>query len=92
VTPRHLEVWFGLNPREQPRASRFVARVRWDGVGEVHDARFMFTGGWARPGEMVHALVWFRARDEALVGVVPKLRFDVLDAGRVIATGEVLSR
>jgi hypothetical protein len=92
VKPRDLEAWVGLNPRQPPRLSGFVGAVRFDGSAALHAARFMFEGGTAKPGETVHSLVWFKDRDAALADARPTVRFDVLDGGTVIATGEVLSR
>lgn len=89
---RDAEVWFGLNPREEPRASGYVARIRWDDRRELHDARFLFEGGWAKPAETTHTLVWFRSPEAALAGVVPTVRFDVLDGDKVVATGEVIEK
>jgi hypothetical protein len=92
VRPRDLEVWFGLNPRQPPRHSGFVGAVRFDGSDQLHVARFQFEHGAARPGETVHAIVWFRDRDAALPSARPTVRFDVLEGATVIATGEVLAR
>jgi hypothetical protein len=92
LKPRHLEIWFGLNSHQPPRASSYRAQLRFDGRAELHDARFAFEGGWAKPGRMVHALVWFRAPAEALTEARPTVRFDVLELGQVVATGEVLAR
>jgi hypothetical protein len=72
--------------------SGYVAQLRFEGPAELHDARFQFDGGAAHPGEMVHAVAWFRDREAVLAIARPKMRFDVLERGQVVATGEVLGR
>ena len=88
----NLEVWFGLNSGQTSRASSYYARVRFEGRAELHGARFVFDGGWAHAAKMVHTLVWFREPGEALVDVVPAMRFDVLEGDRVVAKGRVHTR
>lgn len=86
-----MEVKFGLNPNQPARGSGLVAQVRFGERPKLHDARFEFGGGTAQAGLMNYARLWFRNPVEALVGVVPTTRFDVLQAGAVIASGEVVS-
>jgi hypothetical protein len=66
------------------------ALIRFEGAAEQHAATIGFEDGWSRPGEMVHARVWLRSPELAL-DVVPTRRFDVLQDGKLIATGEVLA-
>jgi hypothetical protein len=88
----HLEVWFGVNPNQLPRPSGWRGHIRFEGVSGLWEGRFDFSGGSARPGQMVYTRVWFRAPDDALPHARPTVRFDVLDGLTVIATGEVVSR
>jgi hypothetical protein len=79
-----LKPGVGLTPRQPPRHSGFVGAVRFDGSSTLHAPRFMFEGGAAKPGDTVHALLWFRDRDAALADTRPTVRFDVLEgASRV---------
>ena len=67
-------------------------QLRFDANAELHDARFQFDGGVARPAQLVRALVWFRSPAPAAVVAMPTVGFDVLELGRVVARGEVLAR
>ncbi len=78
----HLEVWFGLNPKQLPRPSGYRARMRFDGASALWEVRFEFSGATAQPGEIVYTRVWLRAPDEALPHARPTVRFDVLSTAR----------